>query len=34
NINEGNKGKGKIEIDFTSEKDLNRILAMLDVNID
>ena len=33
-INEGNKGKGKIEIDFTSEKDLNRILAMLDVNID
>ena len=34
NINEGSKGKGKIEIDFSSEKDLNRILAMLDVNID
>ncbi|WP_179396185.1 ParB/RepB/Spo0J family partition protein [Lacticaseibacillus absianus] len=28
------KGKGKIEIDFTTAQDLNRILALLDVNLD
>jgi len=34
NIATNRKGTGKIEIDFASETDLNRILALLDVNID
>jgi len=34
NIAANRKGQGKIEIDFVSETDLNRILALLDVNID
>ena len=28
------KGRGKIEIDYGTVEDLNRILALLDVNID
>lgn len=34
NIAQSHKGKGKIEIDFTNTEDLNRILSLLDVNID
>ncbi|MCI1986993.1 MAG: ParB/RepB/Spo0J family partition protein [Lactobacillus sp.] len=34
NIAQSTKGKGKIEIDFTDPNDLNRILALLDVNLD
>jgi ParB family chromosome partitioning protein len=34
NIAQSQKGKGKIEIDFTNTDDLNRILSLLDVNID
>ncbi len=34
NIAQTKKGKGKIEIDFESEADLNRVLALLDVNLD
>lgn len=34
NIAQSQKGKGKIEIDFTDPNDLNRILALLDVNLD
>ena len=34
NIAQTHKGKGKIEIDFTNTEDLNRILSLLDVNID
>lgn len=33
-INQNQKGKGKIEIDFNDTADLNRLLALLDVNID
>ncbi|WP_125706464.1 ParB/RepB/Spo0J family partition protein [Lacticaseibacillus daqingensis] len=34
NIAQSPKGKGKIEIDFATAQDLNRILALLDVNLD
>lgn len=34
NIEQTKKGTGKIEIDFESEADLNRVLALLDVNLD
>ncbi|WP_461214009.1 ParB/RepB/Spo0J family partition protein [Lacticaseibacillus sp. GG6-2] len=34
NIAQSQKGKGKIEIDFANPNDLNRILALLDVNLD
>lgn len=34
NIAQTQKGKGKIEIDFGDPNDLNRILALLDVNLD
>lgn len=34
NIAQSQKGKGKIEIDFADPNDLNRILALLDVNLD
>ncbi|WP_155287348.1 ParB/RepB/Spo0J family partition protein [Lacticaseibacillus zhaodongensis] len=34
NIAQSQKGTGHIEISFTNTEDLNRILAMLDVNID
>lgn len=34
NIAQTQKGKGKIEIDFGDANDLNRILALLDVNLD
>ncbi|KRN27592.1 parB2 protein [Lactobacillus selangorensis] len=34
NISENKQGKGKIEIDYLSTDDLNRILELLDVNLD
>lgn len=34
NIAQTQKGKGKIEIDFSNEDDLTRILALLEVNLD
>lgn len=33
-IAQSKQGKGKIEIDFTTADDLNRLLALLDVNLD
>lgn len=34
NIAQTSKGKGKIELDFTDPDDLNRLLDLLDVNLD
>ncbi|GMA69589.1 chromosome partitioning protein ParB [Leuconostoc litchii] len=33
-VNAGNKGNGKIEINYVSNEDLSRILALLDIEVD